>query len=294
MPASPTDEELLSAALAGDERAFGELYRRWQGPMFRFARQMCGADGGAEDVVQEVFVALIENGQQFDPTRGPLAAYLYGVARHQALRRLRTDGRYTALDEERAEADEGMTAGAEMDDGAIAGVASSGAIGVSASAGLVAGTGGGVIAGASSRTSSVASGLASAGASGGAGGNAEASGWADPGGWMPGAMGGPGSGSGAGGPGGGLSVGAALGVTMDDPGVMLDRRLSIDLVHRLVVTLPVPYREALVLCDLHELGYAEAAAALGCPVGTVRSRLHRARALLAEKVRSGVLRRGIA
>jgi RNA polymerase sigma factor (sigma-70 family) len=291
MPASPTDEELLSAALAGDERAFGELYRRWQGPMFRFARQMCGADGGAEDVVQEVFVALIENGQQFDPTRGPLAAYLYGVARHQALRRLRTDGRYTALDEERAEADEGMTAGAEMDDGAIAGVASNGVIGVGASAGLVAGTGGGVIAGASSRTNSVAG--------GGASGSAEASGWADPGGWMPGAMGGPGSFPGGGGPGGsgpgvGFSAGAALGVTMDDPGLMLDRRLSIDLVHRLVVTLPVPYREALVLCDLHELGYAEAAAALGCPVGTVRSRLHRARALLAEKVRSGVLRRGIA
>ncbi len=106
MPASPTDEELLSAALAGDERAFGELYRRWQGPMFRFARQMCGADGGAEDVVQEVFVALIENGQQFDPARGPLAAYLYGVARHQARRRLRTDGRYTALDDERGDAEE--------------------------------------------------------------------------------------------------------------------------------------------------------------------------------------------
>ena len=114
MPGSPTDEELLSAALAGDERAFGELYRRWQGPMFRFARQMCGADGGAEDVVQEVFVALIENGQQFDPARGPLAAYLYGVARHQARRRLRTDGRYTALDDERAEADDGMDGDADV------------------------------------------------------------------------------------------------------------------------------------------------------------------------------------
>src|SRR5688572_18671984 len=198
MPGSPTDEDLLSAALAGDERAFAELYRRWQGPMFRFARQMCGADGGAEDVVQEVFVALIENGQQFDAARGPLAAYLYGVARHQARRRLRTDGRYTALDEERADAE---------DDEALGG--------------------------------------------------------------------------------------ALVDIDMD-AGAVLDRRLSIDLVHRLVLTLPVPYREALVLCDLHELGYAEAAAALGCPVGTVRSRLHRARALLAEKVRSGAVRRGIA
>jgi hypothetical protein len=37
-------------------------------------------------------------------------------------------------------------------------------------------------------------------------------------------------------------------------------------------------------CDLEEMEYAEAAGVLGCPVGTVRSRLHRARALLAEKL----------
>ena len=87
------------------------------------------------------------------------------------------------------------------------------------------------------------------------------------------------------------------GVVVDvnvDVGAMLDRRLSIDLVHRLVLTLPVLYREALVLCDLHELGYAEAAVVLGCPVGTVRSRLHRARAMLADKMKSGAVRRGIA
>jgi RNA polymerase sigma-70 factor (ECF subfamily) len=225
MPAS-TDEELLSAALAGDERAFAELYRRWQGPMFRFARQMCGADGGAEDVVQEVFVALIENGQQFDPARGPLAAYLYGVARHQARSRLRTDGRYTALDDERVEAEDG---------GAMGGI----------------------------------SGDMSGGPNGGP-------------------YGGP-----HGGPNSGPNSATVVDLNMDVAAV-LDRRLSIDLVHRLIVTLPVLYREALVMCDLHELGYAEAAAALGCPVGTVRSRLHRARALLAEKVRSGAVRRGIA
>jgi RNA polymerase sigma-70 factor (ECF subfamily) len=40
-----------------------------------------------------------------------------------------------------------------------------------------------------------------------------------------------------------------------------------------------------VLCDLHEMSYAETAQALGCAVGTVRSRLHRARALLVEKLR---------
>jgi RNA polymerase sigma-70 factor (ECF subfamily) len=39
-----------------------------------------------------------------------------------------------------------------------------------------------------------------------------------------------------------------------------------------------------ILCDLEEVDYAEAAGVLGCPIGTVRSRLHRARALLLEKL----------
>jgi RNA polymerase sigma-70 factor (ECF subfamily) len=47
-----------------------------------------------------------------------------------------------------------------------------------------------------------------------------------------------------------------------------------------VHALPPAFREALVLCDLQELPYAEAAAVLQCPVGTVRSRVSRGRALL--------------
>jgi predicted DNA-binding protein (UPF0251 family) len=52
-----------------------------------------------------------------------------------------------------------------------------------------------------------------------------------------------------------------------------------------VLALPAHYREVVVLCELHEMSYVEAAEALGCAVGTVRSRLHRARAMLAEKLR---------
>jgi RNA polymerase sigma-70 factor (ECF subfamily) len=48
-----------------------------------------------------------------------------------------------------------------------------------------------------------------------------------------------------------------------------------------------------VLCDLHELTYVQASAVLGCPVGTVRSRLHRARELLARKVRQDARQRGL-
>lgn len=49
--------------------------------------------------------------------------------------------------------------------------------------------------------------------------------------------------------------------------------------------LPELYRDAVVLCDLEEKSYEEAASAMGCPVGTVRSRLHRARGLLAAKLK---------
>jgi RNA polymerase sigma-70 factor (ECF subfamily) len=52
-----------------------------------------------------------------------------------------------------------------------------------------------------------------------------------------------------------------------------------------MATLPPVYREVLVLCDMQELSYDEVAAIAGCPTGTVRSRLHRARALLAGKLK---------
>jgi RNA polymerase sigma-70 factor, ECF subfamily len=57
--------------------------------------------------------------------------------------------------------------------------------------------------------------------------------------------------------------------------------------HAAIARLPVEYREALVLCELQELSYAETAAVLECPVGTVRSRLHRGRALLAAMLDEG-------
>jgi RNA polymerase sigma-70 factor (ECF subfamily) len=69
-----------------------------------------------------------------------------------------------------------------------------------------------------------------------------------------------------------------------DPLAGLLRAERVETVRRAVQALPLPYREAVVLCDLQEMPYADAAAALGCPVGTVRSRLHRARAMLAARL----------
>lgn len=56
-------------------------------------------------------------------------------------------------------------------------------------------------------------------------------------------------------------------------------------VRRAIAALPDHYRQAVVLCDLCELSYVEAAARLECAVGTIRSRLNRAHALLAEKLK---------
>ncbi len=63
------------------------------------------------------------------------------------------------------------------------------------------------------------------------------------------------------------------------------RNEMIGRVRQAVLSLPVNYREVVVLCDLQEMSYEEAAAALRCALGTVRSRLHRGRSLLMEKLR---------
>ena len=65
----------------------------------------------------------------------------------------------------------------------------------------------------------------------------------------------------------------------------LTRAETIENVRRAVLTLPPKYREVVVLCELQEVSYVETAEILGCAIGTVRSRLHRARALLISKLR---------
>ena len=181
-----TDEELLRRTREGDADAFALLYRRRQAGVYRFALQMCGSRAAAEDVVQEVFMALMREAGRFDPARGTLAAYLYGIARKQVLRRLEKERPFVALAEESGEACARATVA-----------------------------------------------------------------------HLPAAH---------------------------DPLGELARRELVAAVRQAVLTLPAHYREVVVLCELHELSYAEAAQALDCAVGTVRSRLHRARSLLLERL----------
>jgi RNA polymerase sigma-70 factor (ECF subfamily) len=77
-------------------------------------------------------------------------------------------------------------------------------------------------------------------------------------------------------------------VSVSDPLGELSRNETIEGVRKAVLSLPTRYREVVVLCELQELSYAEAAGVLGCAIGTVRSRLHRARGLLIGKLRPAI------
>lgn len=90
-PQLPGDAELLRLMAAGDETAFVTIYQRHQGQVYRFALLMSGAANVAEEVTQEVFLAMIREPHRYDQSRGPLSAYLYGVARNHVLRLLKRE-----------------------------------------------------------------------------------------------------------------------------------------------------------------------------------------------------------
>jgi RNA polymerase sigma-70 factor, ECF subfamily len=185
---TPSDDELFRLMTSGAEDAFGVLYRRYQGRVFRFALLMSGCPATADDVTQEVFLALLRDAYQYDSTRGSLLTYLYGIARKQVLRALKRSRSFIQLC---CESDEEEPASLQYL------------------------------------------------------------------------------------------------ISQDDPLNELARNELAGTVRQAVLALPARYREVVVLCDFQEMSYAEAAEALDCSVGTISSRLNRARALLAQKLRAG-------
>jgi RNA polymerase sigma-70 factor, ECF subfamily len=86
---------------------------------------------------------------------------------------------------------------------------------------------------------------------------------------------------------------SAGGGESDDPArLVLSQSLDGE-VEEALKALPADYREAVLLVDLQELTYEEAAQAMDCPVGTVRSRLSRGRRLLHEALLEYARHRGI-
>ncbi len=81
--------------------------------------------------------------------------------------------------------------------------------------------------------------------------------------------------------------GSDRGIVLQDkftPATWTEQRERLEQVRAAVLELPAEFRETVVLCELEELSYEQAAQSIGCPVGTIRSRLHRGRALLLAKL----------
>src|SRR6516164_5152261 len=99
------DDELLDRIQSGDEQAFMALYDRRQASLYRFVHHMSGSAAVAEDITQEVFLSLLRESCGFDPNRGTLSGYLFGIARKLVLRHLERGRVDVALD---GDADDGL------------------------------------------------------------------------------------------------------------------------------------------------------------------------------------------
>lgn len=180
-----SDAELLQLAIAGEEQAFLLLYRRLNNGIFRYAFYMTNSKSIAEEVTQEVFLALLKEARNYRSERGDVAGFAFGIARNFIRRIERRERPYQALPAD----------GAFMT--------------------------------------------------------------------LPGKL-------------------------ISESDVVPAQMIRSELVERVqaaVASLPDHYRQVVVLCDLCELSYAEAASRLNCALGTIRSRLSRAHALLSEKLK---------
>jgi RNA polymerase sigma-70 factor (ECF subfamily) len=164
-----------------DPAAFTAIYRQNSPGIYRFALHMSGNPTVAEEVTQETFLMLINNPYSYDPSKGEIGPFLYGVARNLVRRHLERSRQWDELDED-------------------------------------------------------------------------------------------------------IHVPASEDLLGD-----LTQKENLQALRDAVAALPAKYREVVVLCDLQELSYEAAAQAMHCAVGTVRSRLHRARALLINKMQSKCL-----
>src|SRR6202795_5003139 len=99
---------LLRRMVAGDEAAFTLLYRRKHPAIYRFALHMSGNAAIADDVTQEVFMTLIRDAKRFDPARGTLGGFLFGIARNHLRRRWEQERNSVPLPETADELDQIM------------------------------------------------------------------------------------------------------------------------------------------------------------------------------------------
>ena len=78
------DQTLWQGIVKGERVAFDALFRLYSAPLRLFLRRYTGCPDAADDVAQETFLQLWRRHNGFDPARGTLKQYLFGIARKQA------------------------------------------------------------------------------------------------------------------------------------------------------------------------------------------------------------------
>jgi RNA polymerase sigma-70 factor (ECF subfamily) len=82
------------------EDDFRSIFREHKDVVYRFAWRMTGSASGAEDVTQDCFLALLRAPERFDAGRGPIRAFLVGMARNLILKRWRAESRWDPLEDD--------------------------------------------------------------------------------------------------------------------------------------------------------------------------------------------------
>lgn len=86
-----TDAHLVQRLVEGDHRALDEVYARYARPAFALARRITVDDGFAEDVVQEVFLALWRDADRYDAAKGGFASWLLSMVHHRSVDAVRRE-----------------------------------------------------------------------------------------------------------------------------------------------------------------------------------------------------------
>ncbi|MEK7671243.1 MAG: sigma-70 family RNA polymerase sigma factor [Bacteroidota bacterium] len=89
----PSDADLLQAYRDGDARAFEQLLRRYEKPLFTFIARMVADRDEAEDVYQDTLSRVVEKIQSYDE-RGKFGSWLFGIAHHLCVDRSRRKARW--------------------------------------------------------------------------------------------------------------------------------------------------------------------------------------------------------
>jgi RNA polymerase sigma-70 factor (ECF subfamily) len=95
-PRPDSDAALAARASAGDALAFEQLHARWAGRVLRVASARLGCLEDAEDVAQDVFLALHRGAARYEG-RSSFGTWLLGIAYHLTCRRLRQRARASSL-----------------------------------------------------------------------------------------------------------------------------------------------------------------------------------------------------